>query len=181
MDDLDTRWLSDRSRLGYEVRAAAERISRRRMFSELSPAERDDLVGTTIARYYDRWGPRGRADNVEAYLARTMYRALMDLYRERKQLPVRPVEDDSVDNALDRLLAPAPSLSSPVVGRAMADAFLAALDPDDARLLWLKAEGYSSREIGEFLGLRANAVDVRVHRLRRRLRELVDPESGLVD
>ena len=178
-DEMDLRFLSDRSRIGYQVQAAAERIARRRMFADLSHADREDLVGITIAKFYRRWGPRDRPADIEAYLARTMYHALMDLYRERRLLP-QPVAPDgsrSVESVLQGWMPPVRSLSTPVVQQHAVSEFYRQLSPDDARLLWLKAEGYSSREIGEFLGLRPNAVYVRLHRLRQRLHELVDPEA----
>lgn len=178
-DETRFRFLSDRSRIGYQVRAAAERIARRRMYSDLSHADREDLVGITIGKFYRRWGPLGRPDDIEAYLARTMYGALMDLYRERRMLPapVAPVTDRTVDQVLEGWMPPAPSLSTPVADQDAVDAFYRQLSPADARLLWLKAQGYSSREIGEALDLRPNAVDVRLHRLRARLRGIVGPDA----
>ena len=178
-DEIDHRFLSVRSRIGYQVRAATERVARRRMYSDLSHADREDLVGITIAKFYRRWGAQGRPDDIEAYLASTMYTALMDLYRERQRFPepVAPDSGRSVDEVLQQWMPPVRSLSTPVVQQHAMAEFYRQLSPDDARLLWLKAEGYSSREIGEFLGLRPNAVDVRLHRLRQRLRELVDPEA----
>ena len=177
----DEEWsigLSDRSVLGHRVWAAAERISRRRMFSDLSAADRDDLVGITIGKYYATWGPLGRPDNIEAWLSTVMYRAMMDLFRERRKLhhPSRRAEDGSLETLLEDWMPAVPSLSAPVVAQDAADAFLRRLSPADARLLWLKSQRYSSREIGELLDLRANAVDVRLHRLRIRVRELLSPE-----
>lgn len=104
------RFLSDRSRIGYQVRTPAERVSRRRMFSDLSHADREDLVGTAIGKFYRRWGPLGRPDDIKAYLARTMYGVLMDLYRERRMLPapVAPVAGRTVAQVLEKWMPPAP-------------------------------------------------------------------------
>ena len=170
-DDSSMRFLSDRSVLGHEVYDAAVRVSRRRMFSDLDQADRDDLVGTTIDKYYATWGQLGRPDNIEAWVATVMRNAMMDLFRRRRMLrPVAGRGDESLEELLEQWLPPAPSLSLPVVDRDAREAFLAGLTPADARLLCLKAEGYTHQEIGDVLGVRANAVDVRLHRLRARLR-----------
>ena len=182
-DDGSMRFLSDRSVLGHEVYDAAVRVSRRRMFSDLDRADRDDLVGTTIDKYYATWGQLGRPDNIEAWVSTVMRNAMMDLFRRRRML--RPVAgagagagDDSVEELIEQWLPPAPSLSLPVVDRDAREAFLASLTPADARLLCLKAEGYTHQEIGDVLGVRANAVDVRLHRLRARLRTRFAAEDG---
>ena len=170
-DDSSMRFLSDRSVLGHQVYDAAVLVSRRRMFSDLDVADRDDLVGTTIDKYYATWGKLGRPDNIEAWVATVMRNAMMDLFRRRRMLrPLAGRSDTSLEELLEQWLPPAPSLSLPVVDRDAREAFLASLTPADARLLCLKAEGYTHQEIGDVLGVRANAVDVRLHRLRARLR-----------
>lgn len=151
------------------------------MFSDLSQADRDELVSTAIEKYYATWGPLGEPNSVEAWLSTVMYRSMVDQFRRRRMLqPRAPQGDEGIDELLERWLPPAPSLSTPVVDRDAREAFLALLSPADARLLCLKADGFSHREIGEVLGIRANAVDVRLHRLRIRLRELLaeDGEDG---
>jgi RNA polymerase sigma-70 factor (ECF subfamily) len=179
MDDEDLRFLSDRSQLGHQVHAAAVRISRRRMFADLSQADRDDLISTAIEKYYATWGPLGEPDSVEAWLSTVMYRAMVDHFRRQRRLqPHAPPGEQSIDELLGRWLPPAPSLSTPVVNRDAREEFLALLSPADARLLCLKADGFSHREIGEVLGIRANAVDVRLHRLRIRLREMLVPDEN---
>jgi len=73
-DEIDHRFLSVRSRIGYQVRAAAERVVRRRMYSDLSHADREDLVGITIGNFYRRWGPLGRPDDIEGRSRRSRQR-----------------------------------------------------------------------------------------------------------
>jgi RNA polymerase sigma factor (sigma-70 family) len=173
MDEEDgwSQLLSDRSVLGYQVKDAVSRIVRRRMFSDLSQADRDDLAGIAMGKYYETWGPLGRPRSIDAWLSTVMYRAAMDLYRERARLrPVGGAGIDPVQVLLDDRLPKAVSLSTPVVNADQVNRFLRQLSSDDAPLLWLKAHGYSHREIGELLGMRPNAVDVRLHRLRARLR-----------
>ena len=177
-DEDDMRFLSDRSVLGHQVQAAAERVSRRRMFSDLAAADRDDLVGTAIDKYYATWGQLGRPDNIEAWLATVMRNAMMDHFRRGRMLRPLRNDQDSVEELLERWQPSEPSLSTPVVDRDARDAFLATLTPADARLLCLKADGYSHAEIGEVLGIRPNAVDVRLHRLRIRLRARFGDGTG---
>ena len=50
---------------------------------------------------------------------------------------------------------------------------IAALDPDDRRLLLLAIEGFDGPEIGEMLGIGAGAVRMRLHRARERVRAAV--------
>ena len=64
-----------------------------------------------------------------------------------------------------------------MVNRDARESFLALLTPVEAWLLCLTADGFNHREIGEVLGIRSNAVDVRLHRLRIRLREMLAPDD----
>jgi RNA polymerase sigma factor (sigma-70 family) len=77
-----------------------------------------------------------------------------------------PSDWDSTDERADTEEA--------AVGQAVFDAFVSRLSRDDARIVkgsWL--EGLSSRELGDELGMTANAVDQRKHRIRATLREHV--------
>ena len=172
-DEMNRRLLSDQSILGYEVGDTAERISHRRMFSDLSRADREDLMGTAIDKYYAKWGRLGRPDSVEAWLSTVMHRAMVDLFHGRRRLFPVGGDEKSVDRLLEQWVPPAPSMSTRVANRVAHQSFLADLPPGDARLLCLKADGYSRREIGEILRIRPNTVDVRLHRLRARLKTLL--------
>jgi RNA polymerase sigma factor (sigma-70 family) len=175
-DEIRAELLSDRSLLGYDVRGAAEDIARRGKFSDLSAADRDELVGVAISKYYETWGPLGRPDNIEAWLSRVMHNALMDQHRARRWLvqPVARDDDGSVQALFERWSPSLPSLSTTIVNEAATRAFLRGLKSSDAQLLWLKAHGFSSREIADLLHITSNAVDVRLHRLRLKLKAFVD-------
>ena len=171
--------LSDRTLLGMRVQEAAEQIARRRMFSDLSGHDREELVGIAVEKYYATWGAYGQPANIQAWLSTVMFHAMAVLYRDRRRVrpPAAPQPDESAADIMEQLLPPEPSLSGPFASQDAADRFLGMLAAEDARLLQLAAAGYSHREIGEVLGTKANAVGVRLHRLRARLRELLGPEG----
>ncbi|MGZ8742564.1 MAG: sigma factor-like helix-turn-helix DNA-binding protein [Nocardioides sp.] len=159
-----------------EFRRAAGRVTRRRMFTDLSQAERDGLVKVALDAYAHRWGPRPRPGDLEAWIAAGMHRAMMDAFRERHMLnpPARPSLATTLSSLVQEWLA-ADAGAGLVVDAELTDAFLRQLSPADARLLWLRCEGYTREEIADLLGVRPNAVSVRLHRLRVRLRETLDP------
>lgn len=176
-DEPGLSMLSDRSQLGYRVKASAERIARRSLYADLSASDRDELVGVAIDKYYGAWGKLGQPDNVDAWLSVVMRNALMDLFRQRRRR-VDHGADGDLNSFLDGILEPGPSLSRPVAAGMWREKFLEQLTTGDAELIVLRGDGYSSREIGEFLGINANAVDVRLHRLRARLKQLLAEEPS---
>jgi DNA-binding CsgD family transcriptional regulator len=163
------------------VRRLAVRVSGRRMFSDLSAAERRELVDGAVDAYRHTWGPAGLPADLEAWLAVGMYAAMMQAYCEQRMLRravPRPAAT-TLEGQLEHWLA-ADLLGMPaVLDLALVDRYLRQLSPADARLLWLEREGYTREEIADQLNVRPNAVSVRLHRLRIRLRDtaapLVDP------
>jgi DNA-directed RNA polymerase specialized sigma24 family protein len=174
-EDDASRFDVDREMSRIEFRRAAGRVTRRRMFTDLSQAERDELVKVALDAYAHRWGPRPRPGDLEAWIAAGMHRAMMDAYRERSMLPppTRPGLATPLSSLLGEWLA-ADAGAGLVVEADLTDGFLRQLSPADARLLWLRCEGYTREEIADLLGIRPNAVSVRLHRLRVRLRETLD-------
>lgn len=177
-DEDDSRDGSDRIAQGA-VRYVAVRVSHRRMFSDLTDAERDDLVETAVEAWAFAWGPPGRPDDVEAWLALGMYHAMMAGFRQRRMLrrPARIGESTSLDALLEEWLSTEHLQvggAMPAVDQALTDRFLRQLSPADARLLWMRCEGYTREEIADLLGIRANAVSVRLRRLQLRLRESLE-------
>ena len=178
-DEEDSRAGSDRIAQGA-VRYVAVRVSHRRMFSDLTDAERDALVETAVEAWAFAWGPPGRPDDVEAWLALGMYHAMMADFRQRRMLrrPARIGESTSLDSLLEEWLSTEHlqvGSAMPSVDPALTDRFLRQLSPADARLLWMRCEGYTREEIADLLGIRANAVSVRLRRLQLRLRESLEP------
>jgi RNA polymerase sigma factor (sigma-70 family) len=159
------------------VRRLAVRVSGRRMFSDLGDAERRDLVEAAVGAYRHAWGPAGRPDDLEPWLAVGMYAAMMHAYRDRRMLDrsvPRPTAT-SLEAQLEHWLAADAAAPAPVIDADLVDRYLRQLSPADARLLWLHREGYTRDEIADLLNVRANAVSVRLHRLRIRLRETATP------
>ena len=150
------------------------------MFSDLTDTERADLVETAVEAWAFSWGPPGRPEHVEAWLALGMYHAMMAGFRQRRMLrrPARLGESTSLDTMLEEWLSTEHAQADgamPAADAALTDRFLRQLSPADARLLWMKCEGYTHEEIADVLGIRANAVSVRLRRLQIRLREAVEP------
>lgn len=155
------------------------RVAGRRMFSDLSDIERAGLAELAVDAWTHAWGPAGQPDDVEAWLARGMFSAMMRDFAQRRML-LRPVRRDalSLDDLVEEWLAaePAPDGSEPGLnGPALVDRYLRLLSPADARLLWMRCEAFTREEIADVLGIRPNAVGVRLRRLQLRLREALEP------
>jgi DNA-directed RNA polymerase specialized sigma24 family protein len=150
------------------------------MFSDLTDLEREALVEIAVEAWTFAWGPRGRPAEVEPWLALGMYHAMMAEFRQRRMLrrPVRAGDALALDGLLEEWMSAeaAPDDGElPVVDSALTDRFLRLLSPADARLLWMRCEGYTREEIAELIGIRPNAVSVRLRRLQIRLRDAVEP------
>ena len=187
-EEQPSQWAAGPDTGDDAVRDAALLVARRRMFSDLSDAERDDLVATAVDAAGFSWGPPGRpedleAGDLEAWLAAGMFHAMMNAFRERRMLrpPFRRGDATTLDGLLERWVSTEPSFEGhdlPTVDPELVDRFLRQLSPADARLLWMQCEGYTREEIAAMLGIRANAVSVRLRRLRIRLRETLEPLTG---
>ncbi len=150
------------------------------MFSDLTDAQRDELVDAAVEAWTFAWGPPGRPADAEAWLARGMYHAMMGEFGRRRMLvrPVRRRSASSLDDLLEGWVSTEPALADTdpsAPGPGLTDRFLRVLSPADARLLWMRCEGYTHEEIADVLGIRANAVTVRLRRLQLRLRETLEP------
>lgn len=161
------------------MRDVAVRVASRRMFSDLSDIERAGLVELAVDAWTHAWGPAGRPADVEAWLARGMFSAMMHDFARRRML-LRPARRDAVslDELVEQWLAaePAPDdTESGLSGAALVDRYLRLLSPADARLLWMRCEAFTREEIADVLGIRPNAVGVRLRRLQLRLREALEP------
>jgi DNA-directed RNA polymerase specialized sigma24 family protein len=164
------------------VRQIALRVVGRRMFSDLADGERAELVQVGVDAFTHAWGPRGRPVDVEAWLARGLYAAMMESYRQSRMLrPRRSGAPADLQALLEHWLAAEPALAVPITGvdDALTDRYLRGLGAADARLLWLQSTGFTRDEIADLLGIRPSAVSVRLHRLRVRLRETVESMSEL--
>ncbi len=161
------------------VRELALRIVGRRMFSDLSDEQRAELVDVGVEAHTHAWGPQGRPADLEAWLARGLYAAMMESHRQSRMLrPRRSGAPADLQALLEDWLAAEHGLIPPTVDDALTDSYLRGLGAADARLLWLQSTGFTRDEIAGQLGIRPSAVSVRLHRLRVRLREAVEPVTG---
>jgi DNA-directed RNA polymerase specialized sigma24 family protein len=152
------------------------------MFSDLADDERAELVEIGIDAATYAWGPRGRPVDLEAWLGRGLFAAMMESYRQTRMLrPRRSGAPADLQALLEHWLAtePAAALAGTVVDDALTDRYLRGLGAADARLLWLVSTGFNREEIAGLLGVRPSAVSVRLHRLRVRLRETVESMSDI--
>ncbi len=164
------------------VRELALRVVGRRMFSDLADDQRAELVDVGVDAHTHAWGPKGRPADLEAWLARGMYAAMMESYRQSRMLrPRRSGAPADLPALLEGWLAAEHGLPTPpAVDDVLTDRYLRGLGAADARLLWLQSNGFTRDEIADQLGIRPSAVSVRLHRLRVRLRETVESMTGLV-
>ncbi|MGN6577193.1 MAG: hypothetical protein ACTHKG_16080 [Nocardioides sp.] len=164
------------------VREIALRVVGRRMFSDLADPERAELVQIGVDAFTHAWGPRGRPVDLEAWLARGMYAAMMESYRQSRMLrPRRSGAPADLQALLEHWLAAEHQLAVPITGvdDTLTDRYLHGLGAADARLLWLQSTGFTRDEIARHLGIRPSAVSVRLHRLRVRLRETLESMTEL--
>jgi RNA polymerase sigma-70 factor (ECF subfamily) len=152
-----------------------------------------DLVGRDDRRAYDALFTRWR-DRVHAFLLRrtggapeaedALQQTWLNVYRARRSFVAgrafRPwlfaiaanAGRDAV-RAQPRLFALEPGDGEPTDVAELVASALAALDPQDRRLLLLAVEGFEGSEIAEMLGIGAGAVRMRLHRARERVRAAV--------
>lgn len=156
-----------------------------RLAYRLTGAESDaeDLLQELLLRLHDRAGEIGGLDRPGIWLSRVLYRLYVDEHR-RSRLRPRSAADyrgDGPDGADDPVTrAPAPSDSAPetLAERAFESARLQrALDalPEDQRVVVVMhdVEGYRLTELATLLDTPVGTLKSRLHRARRRLRDLL--------
>lgn len=126
----------------------------------------DDLVQDILMRLW-RTYPNFRAEaKVETWIYRVALNASMtyvrDAIRERK------------GHASNAASAPSPLFEPPAATSMgeMLTSFLAALGDIDASVLMMYLDGLSADEMSEVLGISANAIAVRINRLKQRFSDL---------
>lgn len=133
--------------------------------------EAEDAVQEALLAAVIKWDQYRGDGSVRAWLSRMVVNNCRCQARGRKSDPAwnRPLDEAVAAAAGD----PGPEASAAI--EQLGAAIAAALDPlpaDDRLLLWLTTvEGASSAEVGEILGVGADAVRARKTRLRKRLRD----------
>jgi RNA polymerase sigma-70 factor, ECF subfamily len=147
--------------------AALLRFARRRMDSEDAAW---DVVSDTFTAAWRNWSRRPGDDALLPWLYAIAANAVRNYHRAagRQRRLVNRL-------SMQQPGAPGPDLAEEVLDRAAVAAAFARLSPADREVLSLVAwEGLTdARAIGLVLGLRPGTVRGRVHRARRRLRELL--------
>jgi RNA polymerase sigma-70 factor (ECF subfamily) len=150
---------------GARLMAAGRRHCR--TFSEAEDAVQDTLLiaSSELASF------RGEG-SLEGFLVRIVARACRRISRGKKNDPaLHDVEHSPIDTAS----SPEADAQRRELGAAL-DQLLLALEPSDRAILLLaELEDYTGPQIASELGLSAGAVRTRLTRLRKRLREGLEP------
>lgn len=141
----------------------------------------EDLVQQTMERAYNSFRSFRDGTNLRAWLFRIMYNAWVDDYRARQRRPLELLSADLSDWELATHAARAPiGLRSAEVEALEAmgdDEIAAALDelPMEHRMAvyFADVEGMRYREIATLMDVPIGTVMSRLHRARRRLRQLL--------
>lgn len=157
---------------GYLTRSARVLAWRYRLSTE----EWDDLIAAASERALRVFSER-YIEAPQPYLFRTIERAVWEYLRKAR----REVAMADMPLATD----PQPSPERRAADRQLLAALrhcYAELNPADAKLFEaLEVEGMTAEEAGRPHGLTANAVNVRKHRIRRRLKGCMQSRTGLDD
>lgn len=156
-------WTELFRRLHPRVYVLAYRLSS----GDASTAE--DLTQEAFLRFI-RYKAFSRLTSEEAavgYLRAILRNVVRDYYRKADQIPTVSLDDPSTATETHHLEAAIASTLS-----AEDFSILDGLDAEDQRLLRLVIEGWTMSEIAEKMDLRYSACAVRLHRIKKKLREL---------
>ncbi len=148
-----------------------------------NPADAEDLVQETYLKAYRGFGGFEEGTNLKAWLYRILTNTYINTYRAKQRRPEETALDEVEDLYLYRRLG---GLEAARVGRSAEDELLdlfteaevkAAIDelPDTFRMVVLLAdvEGFSYKEIAEWLDIPIGTVMSRLHRGRKQLERLL--------
>lgn len=163
-DETFRRWVD-------EHRALVHRTAR----AFATPSDVDDLTQELLLALW-KAAPAFRGESREStFVYRVVHNAALSWRRGRRRRPVESLaEPDAIaDEGGGRSRRDDERLLDLVYRR------IQALEPIDRSLMLMSLDDLSYEEIGAVLGLKANAVGVRLHRLRKRL--LKDLQENLDD
>lgn len=172
--DLQDRFIRDALPLLDQLYRAARRYTR-------NPIDAEDLVQETMVKAYASFHTYRDGTNVKAWLFRIMTNTWINSYRTAQRRPDEVLTDvfDDAQLATAALHADSYSPSAELAAlESMPDddvrRAVAAL-PEEQRLVvyYAGVEGFRYREIAEILDVPVGTVMSRLHRGRRRLRELL--------
>ena len=169
--------------LGYMryLHAMAARMTRNR-------ADAEDLVQETYARAYASFHQFRDGTNLKAWLNRILTNVFISSYRKSRREPVSPsaeIEDWQLARAQSHTASGTRSAEEVALEHMPDASVIGALRqlPDRFRIpIYLAdVEGFGYREIAGIMGCPVGTVMSRLHRGRRRLRELLEPGSAAAD
>ena len=143
-------------------------------------ADAEDLLQDVLLKLYQRRRELSSIETLAPWLCRVLYNQFLDDVRQRKRQRLRLAAAAEVvpDEAMDPLQVAAPQ--GRLFDFAEVHAALAKLsDEHRAVLLMHDAEGYKLIEIQLITGIPIGTLKSRLHRARRRLRELLDREGTI--
>lgn len=138
-------------------------------------AASDDVVQETFIRAQANLDALREPEKVTAWLFRIAHNLCIDHLRARQSSPIDPSADPDAAGASE-----AASAQQDIERKQMSDCVRAMIDrlPESHRavILLFDIEGLSHEEIANVLGIEPGAVKVRLHRARKKLRDVL--ESG---
>ncbi len=140
-----------------------------------SRADAEDLVQDTLATVITKWSRVSGADNIDAYVRRTMVNTLIS--RKRRRSSTEVVSHETV--TADWSAPPAPAADGAVVDREQVLALVRRLPDRQRAVVALRYyEDLADREIALALGCSEQAVRSAAHAALRSLRSLVPEHLG---
>lgn len=146
-----------------------------------NPTEAEDLVQDTMIKAYAAFHQYQDGTNLKAWLYRIMQNTFISDYRKKRREPLHTSTDEMEDWQVSRMESSArtalPSAEAEVLAAMPDGDVLDALKslPEEFRTAVYLAdvEGFSYAEIAEIMGTPSGTVMSRIHRGRKRLRELL--------
>jgi RNA polymerase sigma-70 factor (ECF subfamily) len=174
--DLGQRFVSEAVPLSRDLYRTARRLTR-------SHPDAEDLVQVTMLKAYAAFGSFRQDSNLRAWLTRIMYNAWMGNYRAAQRRPAEVLFAELAESSAGLSPAQFTQLSCSAESEAL-------LAIPDQRIVWALGQlpsatlevlcyadlyGYRYREIADIMQTPFGTVMSRLHRGRRRLRDLLAP------
>lgn len=131
-----------------------------------------DLVQETFARLWQSLTKGQKIDNARGFLFTVAQRLVIDWYRKKKAVPFNRLESEEEDAAFDPPDTTLEGLGLGAEGRYLLGK-IGEIGPSNRQAVYLRfVEGLSPGEIGDILGVSANAASVRINRGLAELRKI---------
>lgn len=129
-----------------------------------------DLVQEAFVRTWDYLARGKRIDSPKAFLYRVLNNLIIDESRKRRTLSLDALSEEGFDPGHDERPERVVALEVRNILR-----FLNKLGPEERDIVVMRyVDDFGPKEISDILGIRENAVSVRLHRAIQRLRSLMN-------